>query len=130
MIRLEPVVLVEGKYDKIKLERLLDATILTTDGFGIFHQGEKLDLLRRLARERGLLDFCQQWELPVRFYSAEELRQVPGTFAPSEFVKSITGVDNVCERAAMLGARSVIVHKTAMDGVTVALAEKAWEVVF
>ena len=82
------------------------------------------------ARERGLLDFCQQWELPVRFYSAEELRQVPGTFAPSEFVKSITGVDNVCERAAMLGARSLIVHKTAMDGVTVALAEKAWEVVF
>ena len=57
MIRLEPVVLVEGKYDKIKLERLLDATILTTDGFGIFHQGEKLDLLRRLARERGLLLF-------------------------------------------------------------------------
>ena len=36
MIRLKEAVIVEGKYDKIKLENLLDALILTTDGFGIF----------------------------------------------------------------------------------------------
>ncbi len=57
MIRLEPVILVEGKYDKIKLSRIFDATILTTDGFGIFKQKDKLDLLRRLAETRGLLIF-------------------------------------------------------------------------
>ncbi len=57
MIRLEPVILVEGKYDKLKLSRLFDATILTTEGFGIFRQKDKLQLLRQLAQLRGLLIF-------------------------------------------------------------------------
>ena len=82
------------------------------------------------ANEPGLLSFCEKWALPVRFYSAEELARVEGDFSPSEFVKRITGVDNVCERAALLGAERIIIHKTAMDGVTVALAQKKWEVAF
>lgn len=57
MIKLGPVILVEGKYDKIKLSQIFDATILTTDGFGIFKQKDKLALLRRLAESRGLLVF-------------------------------------------------------------------------
>lgn len=54
-MKLNRVVLVEGKYDKIKLDSLLDATILTTQGFGIFKEAEKKALLRRLAKERGLI---------------------------------------------------------------------------
>ena len=54
-LKLNYVVLVEGKYDKIKLDSLLDATILTTQGFGIFKEKEKKALLRRLAKERGLI---------------------------------------------------------------------------
>lgn len=54
-LKLNEVVLVEGKYDKIKLDSLIDATILTTDGFGIFKEKEKVALLRRLAAERGLI---------------------------------------------------------------------------
>lgn len=57
MISLRPVILVEGKYDRIKLAQLFDATILMTDGFGIFRQKDKLALLRRLAESRGLLVF-------------------------------------------------------------------------
>ena len=57
MIKVGPVILVEGKYDKIKLSQIFDATILTTDGFGIFKQKDKLALLRRLAETRGLLIF-------------------------------------------------------------------------
>lgn len=57
MIKLEPVILVEGKYDKIKLSQIFDTAILTTDGFGIFKQKEKLQLLRHLAETRGLLVF-------------------------------------------------------------------------
>lgn len=49
------VVVVEGKYDKIRLQSLLDATIITTDGFGIFRNKEKQALLRRMAEERGLI---------------------------------------------------------------------------
>ncbi len=57
MIPLQPVILVEGKYDKIKLSQIFDATILTTDGFGIFKQKEKTALLRQLAETCGLLVF-------------------------------------------------------------------------
>ena len=42
-------IIVEGKYDKIKLDSILDAKIITTDGFGIFNNKEKLSLIRQLA---------------------------------------------------------------------------------
>ena len=82
------------------------------------------------AEEAGLLAFCQEQKLPVIFFSAEELKAVPGEFTPSVFVQSITGVDNVCERAALIGAEKLIVKKTARNGVTVALAQEHWEVHF
>lgn len=82
------------------------------------------------AEESGLLAFCQEQKLPVTFYSAEELKAIPGDFTSSAFVQSITGVDNVCERAALIGAEKLIVKKTARNGVTVALAEEHWEVHF
>lgn len=82
------------------------------------------------ADEEGLLSYCTNRNFPVQFYTAEELRAVPGTFPPSKFVTSVTGVDNVCQRAAMLGAKTCIVEKTAVDGVTVSLAAREWEAVF
>jgi len=54
-IKIDKVIVVEGKYDKIKLSSLLDAYIVTTDGFGIFKNDEKKELFRRLAAERGLI---------------------------------------------------------------------------
>ena len=80
--------------------------------------------------EPGLLAFCEKRGLPLVFYSAEELNRVPGAFPPSERVKQVTGVDNVCQRATMLDGKKCIIEKTAMDGVTVALAETEWEAVF
>ena len=44
-------IIVEGKYDKIKLDSIFDAKIITTDGFGIFNNKEKLSLIRRLAEK-------------------------------------------------------------------------------
>lgn len=82
------------------------------------------------AEEAGLLKFCEEKKLPVAFYSAEELKAAPGEFTPSEFVQSITGVDNVCERSALIGAKELIVKKTVMNGVTVAVAAEDWEVRF
>jgi len=73
--------------------------------------------------EPGLLAFCQAHGWPVRFYSAAQLRSVPGQFTPSPFVQSVTGVDNVCERAAVLDAGgSLFYPKFACSGVTLALA--------
>lgn len=55
LIRLDRPVIVEGKYDKITLENVIDAPIIPTDGFGIFGNEEKRALLRRLARDRGVI---------------------------------------------------------------------------
>ncbi len=48
-------IIVEGKYDKIKLASLVDGVIITCGGFGIFKDTEKRALLRALARERELI---------------------------------------------------------------------------
>ncbi len=54
-IKIREAVIVEGRYDRIRLESVVDALIITTDGFGIFKAKDKQKLLRTLARERGLL---------------------------------------------------------------------------
>ena len=82
------------------------------------------------AEEAGLLAYCRSEGLSAEFYTADELRAVRGEFTPSEFVKSITGVDNVCERAALRNAETLLVKKTARSGVTVAAAAEHWEVRF
>lgn len=50
MIKLTIPILVEGKYDKIKIKSVVDATVLATDGFGIFNNVEKRALIRRLGK--------------------------------------------------------------------------------
>ncbi len=55
MIRVTEAIIVEGKYDKIRLSSLVEGLILTTEGFRIFKDKEKMELLRSLARTRGLL---------------------------------------------------------------------------
>lgn len=52
MIRIPYPIIVEGKYDKSRLASVVDADILTTEGFGVFSRRDKLELFRRLA-ERG-----------------------------------------------------------------------------
>ncbi|MBQ8344301.1 MAG: DUF4093 domain-containing protein [Clostridia bacterium] len=42
-------IIVEGKYDKIKITSLFEATVITTEGFGIFNKEEKLSLIKKLA---------------------------------------------------------------------------------
>ena len=80
--------------------------------------------------EEGLLSFCEEHAIPIRFYTAAELSAVSGEFTPSPFVQKVTGVDNVCERSALTGADHLIVKKTACHGVTVAVATEKWEVHF
>lgn len=55
MIKLEQPIIVEGKYDKIKLSSIFDAVILTTDGFGIFKNKEKIALIKKLAEKNGVI---------------------------------------------------------------------------
>lgn len=55
MIHVDQVIVVEGKYDTIALSRLVDGIILETGGFAIFNDDKKLNTLRTLARQKGLI---------------------------------------------------------------------------
>ena len=77
--------------------------------------------------EIGLIDFGKKYNFKITTYTKEELQNVKGDFTGSEFVKSITGVDNVCERSCMLKSDGeLIVKKIAKDGMTLAIAKGHW----
>lgn len=82
--------------------------------------------------EQGLLTFADECALPIRFYSAEELNAVKGEFTPSDFVAKTVGVDNVCERAAVLDSNGgrLLLRKTGRNGVTLAVAVENFVVDF
>lgn len=81
-------------------------------------------------QEAGILAYSYECGVPFVTYTAEELRTVEGAFAGSSFVQSVTGVANVCERAAAYAAgrsghAEVLVHKTIHGSVTTAVAVEA-----
>lgn len=57
MLKIREAIVVEGRYDKNTLSQVVDAVILETSGFSVFKDGERLELLRRLAAQRGLIIF-------------------------------------------------------------------------
>ncbi|WP_455715194.1 cobalt-precorrin 5A hydrolase [Anaerosporobacter sp.] len=75
------------------------------------------------SSEEGLLSFCEKYHLPYITNTSAELASLEGDFTPSTFVKSVTGVDNVCERAALYQdpEGSLIIRKTVRNGVTIAV---------
>lgn len=84
------------------------------------------------ADEPGLIEFCRKYHWDLVTYSASQLSRIQGNFTGSDFVKSITGVDNVCERAALAGAGTtdLWVPKHSFHGVTVAVAVRQPEITF
>ena len=57
MVKIRQAIVVEGRYDKNTLSQIVDAPILETSGFGIMNNKENLELLRRVAKTRGLIVF-------------------------------------------------------------------------
>ena len=57
MVRIKEAIVVEGRYDKNTLSQIVDAPILQTDGFAVMNDKDTLQLLRRVAKERGLIVF-------------------------------------------------------------------------
>ena len=54
-MKIKEVIIVEGKYDKIKLDSLIDATVIATDGFRLFKDKEKKELIKMYAQKRGIV---------------------------------------------------------------------------
>ncbi len=80
--------------------------------------------------EMGLLTLAQFFNVPFLTFTAEELKAADGDFSESGFVQKITGVSNVCERAAALasGGGKLLLKKTSADGMTLAVARKIPEI--
>ncbi len=55
MLKIKEAVIVEGRYDKLKLSNILDTLIVETNGFGIYNDKAKLKFIKRLANERGII---------------------------------------------------------------------------
>lgn len=79
--------------------------------------------------EKGIVELAEYFQVPFGTYSAQELLRVPGEFGESDFVAKVTGVGNVCERAALLSSKGgkLICPKQVYSGMTVALAEENWK---
>ena len=76
--------------------------------------------------EEGLKRLSQAWRMPLITFEADILARAEGSFSHSDTVLEKVGVDNVCERAAVLAAgrgSQLKVKKTARDGMTIAVAE-------
>jgi cobalt-precorrin 5A hydrolase len=82
--------------------------------------------------EPGLLALCRDLGVELRTFTAAELAAAPGSFTASEFVKNVTGVDNVCERSAVLGSGGgrLLLKKNAGNGVTAAVAAREMKLRF
>lgn len=82
--------------------------------------------------EAGMIGLAKELKIPFLTFTEEELRQTPGDFTSSAFVRQITGVDNICERSAVRAAGQGLLlrKKEGADGVTTALARKEWRIVF
>ena len=77
--------------------------------------------------EEGLKRLSQAWRMPLITFEAGLLAKAEGDFSHSDTVLEKVGVDNVCERAAVLAAgkgSQIRVKKTARDGMTIAVAER------
>ena len=86
---------------------------------------ERICSIDRKKDEDAIKAAARMLKAPFTVFSAEELAAVPGHFSASDFVLETAGVDNVCERAAVLGAGEgsrLAVKKTAAGGMTAAAA--------
>jgi cobalt-precorrin 5A hydrolase len=102
-------------------EKLLNK-VLIEQGISV-RSIEKICSIDIKKDEAALNQLAEKLGVPFEVFSAEELEQLDGEFTASGFVSRVTGVDNVCERAAVLGSRGdLIARKQALEGVTAAIA--------
>lgn len=113
MIRVREAIVVEGKYDKIRLESVVEGLIIETNGFRIFKDKEQMALLRRLAAERGLLVFTDSDTAGFVIR-----RHLAGTIPPEQvkhaFVPEIRGK----ERRKSAPSKEGLLGVEGMDGET------------
>ncbi len=81
MITIQEAILVEGRYDKIKLASLVDAVIVETNGFSIYKDAHKRAFIQQLAAERGVIILTDSDN------AGRQIRQYLASFLPAAQVR-------------------------------------------
>ena len=108
--------------DPIKLERFI-RSVLESKGI----DPKRIASIRSIDLkndEPAVLKLADVFDTKVIFHTSEELMSLSGDFSSSDFVKGITSVDCVCERAACMSGDPIVMKKYAHDGMTIALCKR------
>ena len=91
MIKIKEAIVVEGRYDRNTLSQIVDAPIFETQGFGIFKDKKQMNLLRRVAKTRGLIVFTDAdgagFVIRNHIKSAIESKYLKHAYTPDIFGK-------------------------------------------
>ena len=90
MIKIKEAIVVEGRYDKNTLSQIVDATIFETNGFGIFKDQQRMDMLRRVAEKHGLIVFTDPDG--AGFVIRNRIKScIPGEYLKHAYIPDIPG---------------------------------------
>lgn len=119
MIKVDKIIVVEGKYDKIKLSSIIDGVIIETEGFGIFKNKDKQKLLRKLAEKKGLLILTDSDSagFMIRSFLSSI---VPNEYITNAYIPDVFGKEKRKESASKEG-------KIGVEGVSAQVILKALE---
>lgn len=122
-----------GTVRNISFQKLNEFFLKTLKEQNIFVEWiGSLSSINLKQNEKAILDLTNYYNIPFYTYSVEELRRLENRFSCSEFVRSTTGVGNVCESSAYLASKrgKIIMGKTASTGITLAIAKENWKINF
>lgn len=125
---LKPLVLGIGCRKGVAVERI-EAAVTNVLGKRRLNEVREVATVDIKANEAGLLEFCERHDLPLRAIASATVAARPWVTQPSEWVRQNVGLDGVCEPCALIASPrgTLIVPKTALDGVAVAVVEDRLE---
>jgi cobalt-precorrin 5A hydrolase len=121
---LKPLVVGIGCRKGVPAERI-EAAVCKALGERRISEIREIATIDLKAQEPGLLDFCERHDLPLRVIATAAVAARPWVTQPSAWVQQNVGVDGVCEPCALIasGRGSLLVPKTTLDGVAVAVVQ-------
>jgi cobalt-precorrin 5A hydrolase len=124
---LKPLVVGIGCRKDVSKERI-EAAVRNALGEHSIDQVREVATVDLKANEPGLLAFCADFHLPLRVFARATLAARPWVSVPSDWVRQNVGLDGVCEPCALVASPRgrLLVPKTSLDGVAVAVVQDQW----
>ncbi len=109
MFKIKEAIIVEGTYDKIKLNQIIDATVIITGGFTIFKDKKKMEMIKTIAKKTGIVVLTDSDR--AGFMIRNYIKQcVPAEYIKHAYIPEIEGVEKrkkVPGKEGLLGVEGV-----------------------